>query len=134
MYFDKEDYQKQDLEQIIPKLTPGTLQNLLKYQLLLWGLKDALHGKTNLSEPQVLKRLEQIESFLKPLHEIERENLKRFADNFLGEGGGRRLVEEQMERYNEKPLKRFIEVFGEKPSYPPLPSDYRGMMGGTSTE
>ena len=100
------------LEQIIPKLTSGTLQNLLKYQLLLWELKDDLHGEAKLSESQVLKEIEQIESFLEPLHEIERENLKRLADSFLVGGSGKEWIESRMNDYGELPLKRFIEVFG----------------------
>jgi len=120
------------MRRIVPELTPGTLQNLLKYRLLLWNLKEGLHGETKMSEPQALKELEQIESFLKPLHDIERENLKRFADAFLASGGGRQWIERRMLEYGEQHLKRFIEVFGEKPAPFRMPSDHRGLGGGSS--
>ena len=126
------------LKRITPKLTPGTLQNFFKYQLLLWDLNDGiLDGETKMSEAQVLEVLKKIETFLKPLHEIERENLKRHVDNFppFFRQGGRRGFEASVNNCGEQSLKRFIEVFGEKPSYPPLPSDYYGpMMGGGSPE
>jgi len=118
------------LKQVIPKLTPGTLQNLLKYQLLLWELKDDFLGEAKMSETQVLNLLEQVGSFLKPLHEIERENLKRLADGILVGGAGRPWIESRMPDYGEQALTRFIEVFGEAPVYPKTPSDYRGLRGG----
>jgi hypothetical protein len=74
----------------------------------------------------------KIVTFLKLLHEIERENLKRLADGFLAGGAGRRWIESRMIEYGEQHLKRFIEVFGEKPSPLRRPSDFRGMGGGSS--
>ena len=108
-------YNKGDLEHIIPIMTPGTLQNLLKYQLLLLELEQ--HFGEELDELKILEALENMENFLQTLHEIERENLKRFVEN-------RKWLEERM-RNNEKLLNKFTEVFGEKP----VPVKRAGGMG-----
>ena len=90
-------YNKGDLEWLIPKMTPGTLQNLFKYELLLVEISQGFEN--DLNEKTILETLEKIEGFLKPLHEIERENLKRSVNN-------RDWLEGRM-RNNEKLLKRF---------------------------
>jgi hypothetical protein len=120
------------LEQVIPKLTPGTLQNFLKYQLLLLELREGIRGEPKISGAQVLEHLEKIDSFLKPLHEIERESLKRHADSFLAGGAGRQWIERNMRNYSDKHLERFIEVFGETPAPVILPFDFRGIIGSLS--
>jgi hypothetical protein len=115
--FGSPHYQKRDVERIIQRLTPGTLQNLLRYQLLLWELRDGIRGEPRMSGTRVLAILARIESFLKPLHEIERENLKRRVCDVLTP----RWIESRMKDYSEAHWERFIEVFGETPAPVILP-------------
>ena len=121
---EREPFQRQDIERIILKMTPGTLQNLLRYELLLqeWmeplevALEEAetsqFHKPFEIDkklEAHILEFLGKIEDFLKPLHEIEQENLKRIPEQ-------RNYVE--MWAYdNEKIRKRVTEVFGDSKSF-----------------
>jgi hypothetical protein len=106
---DFEYCERHDLERIISKLIPGTLQNLLMYELLLIELMDFVKSQSEIEEleQQMLESLEKTEKFLKTLHDIERENLKRA---FFNE---RYRVEERI-RNNERLSKRLHEVFGNK--------------------
>jgi hypothetical protein len=106
--------QGRDLEQIIPKLAPGTLKNLLKYQLLLLELRDGIREEPRMSGTQILELLEKIESFLQPLHEIERESLKRRVGDVCHPWGTRQWFENDMKTfgYSDEHLEKFREVFG----------------------
>jgi len=122
-------YHKQNIVRDIPKLTEGTLQNLLLYQVMLLELWDVLRDERDKSGTPIFTILEKIESFLKPLHEIERENLKLYVDVFFGEKGGRHWLENAVGKYGEELLEKFNDVFGKTP--PPIkkPADYRGFGG-----
>jgi len=107
---EKRDYNRNDLEHIISTIASGTLQNLLKYQLLLLELWELSRFEIDEeTETQMLEFLGEIEKFLKPLHEIERENLRRI----LHLDGNHRWAEERI-KDNKKILEKFTEVFGEK--------------------
>ena len=164
--------QRKDIEHIIPKMTPGTLQNLLKYELLLAELVEPLepaieeftneqqrtaeqlreqfgfHGMGGTPEQwekmlgpleseiveylnrrltidekletHILETLGKIEVFLKSLHEIERENLKRIPEQ--------RHFIEMWTQDSEKIQKRLIEVFGER--FVPIRLPNTGWSGG----
>ena len=99
-FFNTQNRQQPHLEQIIAKTSPGTLQNLMKF-LLLFG--EVSQGLREESEDQILKALDKLQNFLLTLHEIERENLKRFIDVDTYVVG--RI------RDHEKLLERFTEVF-----------------------
>ena len=102
------NYQGHDLEPIIPKLIPGTLKNLLRYQLLLLELKDGVCEEPRMTGAQVFEKLEEIENFLKPLHEIERESLRpNLTDKIF-----KYQFEREMQDYSDKHLEKFLEVFG----------------------
>ena len=142
---------RQDIERIIPKLTPGTLQNLLKYELLLSELTTPLEEAVKVIEKKLIEQqpvlmggrgsgldslleideklethilgfLAKIEDFLKPLHEIERENLKRIPEQ--------RNYIVMWTHDSEKIQKRLIEVFGEKFVPVGVPQNL-GFGGGT---
>ena len=101
--------QKHDLELAIPKLTPGTLKNKFKYELLLLELEETTYEYPRL-ETRILEVLDRIEIFLNSLHEIERENLKRSFQK-------RDYIEGRMR--NQKT--RLNEVFGDKHTRVTLP-------------
>ena len=126
--------QKRDLERIIPQLTPGPLQNLLKYQLMLLELRDGvLDGESKISGEEVLEMLENIERFLKPLHEIERENLKLHVGDVFTSRGGRHWIENIMKKYGEEHWTKFNEVFGKEHPFVELPPEFRTMRVSTAT-
>jgi len=64
----RQKYDLQSIELIVSELTPGTLKNLFKWQLLLIELEGARE------ESQII---EKIETFLMSLNEIERNGLRR---------------------------------------------------------
>jgi hypothetical protein len=100
---------KLELERAIFELPPGTLQNLFKYELLSLELMELAASENGIDEEvtsQILEIVAKIEDFLKPLHEIERENLKRLL-------GKRYYIEEKIQK-NEKLRQRFTEVFDEQ--------------------
>ena len=111
MFSAPDDFQKQDIEHAISELPPGVLQNLFTYELLLVELEEIIRERWNVwavdeeVEMLILGVLDKIEQFLKPLPEIERENLKR---NFQ-----KRQHFEMHIQNNKKLQKRFNEVFGE---------------------
>ena len=67
-----------------------------------------------MSGTQVLDMLEKIESFLKPLHEIERKNLKQRIGDVCHPWGTRQWFENAIKDYGEEHWERFLEVFGEQ--------------------
>jgi len=126
-----------DLEQIIPKLTQGTLQNLLKYQLLLVELKEEItlgeDGRREMSRIHVFEMLGKINFFLQSIPEIERENLKRCVGDIFTERGERTWLEGVMADYGEKHLERFLEVFGKGHVFSETPGGYMLFPAGTGT-
>ena len=124
-FFERGPFNRQDMERIISELTPGTMRNLLKYDLLLTELMDIILStpKQEDVETEIFESLEKTESFLNTLHEIERENLRRAFSL------KHRLSFERQMRNNEKLLSKFSEMFGKSV---PLrrPADFTGGMGG----
>jgi len=111
---------RQDLERIISELTPGTLKNLLKCEILLFDWIDCVVYKevdgewqVQILETQALETLKKIEDFLKTLHDIERDVLKSVfygGDPLTGEGN----MSFFYECGSEKVRQRIAEVFGER--------------------
>ncbi len=99
-------YSKEELLQISEKISEGTLKNIVRYQAYLVGL--AVRTKEQ-NVPEQLKILKEIEQWLVPLNEIERENLKIygcvFKDCF-------RIQDDQVL------LDKCDAVFGKKPPFP----------------
>lgn len=121
---EREYYTKQDFERIIPKLTPGTLQNLFIYERLLIELEEFIESTSDIdanAETRILEMFAQIGKFLKPLHEIERENLKLSFYSNVREDLRERLLD------NGKLQKRLNEVFGAIATPVKIPF---GMQGG----
>ena len=122
----KDNHRKQNIKRIIPELTPGTLQNLLKFELLFIELQEYVESQPSMDkmvETRVLEFFARIENFLKPLHEIERENLKCLFHAWCELHN----IKENLQA-NEILRKRFIEVFGEQ-FIPLLPRSGMGRGG-----
>ena len=112
-------WQRDDMKRFIPKMTPGTLQNQVKYECLLLELMESVVQEEEdggyhikILETQALETLEKIENFLKTLHEIEREVLKNYGSDMNGITGAWYIG---VFDNNETVRKRIVEVFGERP-------------------
>ena len=103
---------RHNMECLISGISPGTLQNLLKYKLLVMELAEEAK-KDELLETRILETLEKMEQLMATLHTIERENWKLHRDP--RRMGIDHFIQARIRDSGDKAWKKFVEIFGEKP-------------------